>query len=85
MFRRKGGVSCIQTARILQRYLDSQLDEAAAIQVADHLDACRRCGLDAESYREIKVVLAGRSRPPSPDQLERLTSFVNGLISVGEH
>ena len=85
MFRKKGGVTCLQVARILQRYLDDQLDEGAAAQVADHLDACRRCGLDAESYREIKVALASRTRPPSPEQVERLTSFVAGLVSGGRN
>ena len=84
MFRKKGGVSCIQVARILQRYLDDQLDERAAAQVADHLDACRRCGLDAESYREVKFALARSSLPPSPERVERLTSFVAHLVSEGE-
>jgi Putative zinc-finger len=85
MFRKKGGVTCLQVARMLQRYLDDQLDEGAAAQVADHLDECRRCGLDAESYREVKVALASRSRPSTPEQVERLTSFVAGLISEGKH
>jgi len=85
MFRKKGGVTCLQVARILQQYLDDQLDEGAAARVADHLDECRRCGLDAESYREVKVALASRSRPPSPEQIERLTSFVTGLVTDGEH
>jgi len=84
MFRKKGGVSCIQVARILQRYLDDQLDERAASQVADHLDECRRCGLDAESYREVKMALAHSSRPPSPERVERLTSFVAHLVSDSE-
>ena len=84
MFRKKGGVSCIQVARILQRYLDDQLDERAASQVAAHLDECRRCGLDAESYREVKMALAHSSRPPSPERVERLTSFVAHLVSDSE-
>lgn len=81
MFRRKGGVTCLQVARILQRYLDDQLDEGAAAQVASHLDECRRCGLDAESYREVKVALASRARPPAPEQMERLTTFVSELVA----
>ena len=83
MFRKKGGVTCLQVARILQRYLDDQLDEGAAVQVARHLDECRRCGLDAESYREVKVALANRSRPPTPEQVDRLTSFVAELVTEG--
>jgi hypothetical protein len=84
MFRKKGGVSCIQVARILQRYLDDQLDERAASAVADHLDECRRCGLDAESYREVKIALAHTSQPPSPERVSRLTSFVAHLVSEGD-
>lgn len=83
MFRKKGGVTCLQVARFLQRYLDDQLDEGAAAMVAAHLDECRRCGLDAESYREVKVAVASRSRPPTPEQLERLTSFVAELVTQG--
>jgi len=84
MVRKKGGVTCLQVARILQKYLDDQLDEVAAAQVANHLDECRRCGLDAESYREVKVALTSRSRPPTPEQMERLTSFVAELVTEGE-
>jgi anti-sigma factor RsiW len=81
MFRRRGGVNCLQVARILQRYLDDQLDERAAAHVASHLDECRRCGLDAESYREVKRALASRARPPTSRQVERLTAFVAELVT----
>ncbi len=81
MFRKKGGVNCLQVARILQRYLDDQLDERAAAQVASHLDECRRCGLDAESYREVKRALASRAQLPTPRQVERLTAFVAELVT----
>ena len=84
MLRKKGGLSCIQVARILQHYLDDQLDESAAAQVGHHLDACRRCGLDAESYRDIKRGLAQSSHPPPPERVERLASFVAHLVSEGE-
>jgi len=84
MFRKKGGASCIQVARILQQYLDNLLDERAAEQVAHHLKACRRCGLDADSYRAVKIALAQSSQPAPPERVERLTSFVAQLVSEGK-
>jgi len=85
MYRNRGGASCIQVARILQQYLDNQLDERAAEQVVRHLKACRRCGLDADSYRAVKIALAQSSRPAPPERIERLTSFVAQLVSEGSH
>ena len=44
--------SCMQVMRVLQSYLDGQTDEMTARRVANHLEACRRCGLDAATYRD---------------------------------
>ncbi len=54
-------LSCRQVGRILQRYLDGDLDQSAADKVADHLEDCRRCGLEVTVYREIKASLRGRA------------------------
>jgi len=81
MFRRRGRASCIQVARVIQRYLDDQLDEGTAQDVVRHLKACRRCGLDVDSYRAMKFTLAQSSRAAPPERVERLTSFVAQLVS----
>ena len=82
--RRGGPMGCLQVGRLLQRYLDEMLDEPRAHRLALHLDECRRCGLEAETYRRIKASLGETSgRPLSTDAVARLTLFADGL-SRGE-
>ena len=75
--------SCRQVIRVLQAYLDGQTDELTARRVANHLDACRRCGLEASTYREIKAALARQASPLDVAALERLRSFGSGLTEEG--
>lgn len=72
----------MQVTRILQAYLDGETDEATARRVAAHLEDCRRCGLEAETYRKIKDMLARRSEPDA-DRLERLRGFAEGRLRGG--
>lgn len=71
-----GTLSCRDAARALQSFLDHEVDEETARRMVAHLETCRRCGLEAEVYRQIKASLA-RSAPPVPDltrrRLERFT------------
>jgi anti-sigma factor RsiW len=71
-------MNCMQVARILQSYLDGQADEVTARRVAAHLEDCRRCGLEAAVYREIKHSLAGREAPAA-DAVARLRGFGEAL------
>ena len=73
--------SCMQVMRVLQSYLDGHTDEVTARRVANHLDACRRCGLEAATYREIKASLARRAATPDSDAVERLRAFGTALAS----
>jgi anti-sigma factor RsiW len=76
--------SCMQVMRVLQAYLDGQADELTARRVANHLAACRRCGLEAATYREIKRSLARRGAPADPGALERLRAFASALSHRSE-
>ena len=68
-------ISCRQLAPVLQGYLDGQLDDDDIAFVEAHLDACRDCGLEAETYEAIKESL-GRHEPAMPDDiLSRLSAF----------
>lgn len=67
--------SCREVGRVLQSYLDHELDEVAARRVARHLDDCRRCGLEASTYAEVKAALARRADPVPEDTVERLRQF----------
>lgn len=75
MWGTKDMASCMQVMRVLQSYLDGRTDEVTARRVAQHLDACRRCGLEAATYREIKAALARHATPLDEASVERLKTF----------
>ena len=77
-------VECLRTMHVLQRYLDGAVDDASAQRVAAHLEHCRRCGLEAEVYGEIKASLARRERPVDPDAVERLRRFGERLAQEAD-
>jgi anti-sigma factor RsiW len=74
--------SCLEVAKVLQAYLDGQTDDVTTRRVARHLEACRRCGLEARTYREIKAALT--RRVPAVDELalERLRNFATELTEA---
>jgi anti-sigma factor RsiW len=75
-------MSCAEVGAVLQQYLDGELDEATSPLVEAHLELCRRCGLEAEIYSDVKHALAHRVDPPA-DSLVRLRSFA-GRIARGD-
>lgn len=72
-------MNCLQVVRILQSYLDGETEEVTARRVAAHLEDCRRCGLEAAVYREIKSSLA-RREAPAQDAVQRLRGFSQSLL-----
>lgn len=77
-------LSCRQVGKILQSFLDSELDEISTDKVAEHLEDCRRCGMAADEYLEIKASL-GRGAPVSLEEsLSRLEEFARRLTEHGE-
>lgn len=70
---------CVRTARVLQRYLDGETDEATARRVAEHLEACRRCGLQARTYDAIKRSLRSGGGEVDDMTLHRLRAFTRSL------
>lgn len=52
----------MRVARVLQAYLDGEIDESTARRVSGHLDVCRRCGMKAATYRAIKDSIARTGR-----------------------
>ena len=81
MFRRKGGARCVEVGRLIQRYLDGALDADAIAKVAQHLDACRRCGLTADDYRRLKSALNDGAAPLPAEPLQRLRAFAAELAA----
>lgn len=75
-------LSCPEVGRLLQRFLDGELDDEAEVEMlSEHLDECKRCGLEADTYRKIKSALAGRSAPVPQESVERLRRFGEQLAS----
>lgn len=79
-WRRRDGneATCAEVAAVLQQFLDGQVDDVTTQRVRRHLEACRRCGLEAETYTAIKDALARRLPTLDDDAVERLLTF-------GEH
>jgi hypothetical protein len=69
-------LSCPEVGRLLQRFLDDELSSQHEIDsLVAHLDECRRCGLEAETYRRIKQTLQERRVEVSPESVARLREF----------
>lgn len=76
-------LSCRKVGKVLQALLDGESDDVTAERVEAHLEACRRCGLEATMYREIKASL-GRGTPDVPElTLRRLRDFGSKLAVAG--
>jgi anti-sigma factor RsiW len=76
-------MSCAEVAEALQSYLDTEIDDLVARRVAQHLEMCRRCGLEADTYRAIKDAVARRAMPVDPYAMDRLRAF--GARLAAEH
>ena len=73
--------SCLEVGRRLQAYLDGEVDDLTASRLSHHLDLCRRCGMKAETYRQIKASLARRAEPIDPDAVSRLRAFGEDVLT----
>ncbi len=69
-------LSCPEVGRLLHRFLDGELaDDVEVDQLSVHLEECRRCGLEADTYRKIKVALADHRTPVPRESVDRLREF----------
>ena len=73
--RNRPDVDCREVGRVLQSYLDNDVEPEFAEKIAGHLEACRDCGLEVETYRQIKASLAAKLPAVDPAAVERLRSF----------
>ena len=78
-FRRSSRARCMEVRRVINGFVDGQVEEGFAAKIAEHLEDCRRCGLDAEVYANIKRSL--QSKPPTIDDeaIDRLREFGSKL------
>jgi anti-sigma factor RsiW len=76
-------MNCMQVGRRLQRYLDGDLDDLTARRIMRHLDDCRRCGMEAAAYTEVKASLARRASDVPDGAVTRLRAFGEQLVHDG--
>lgn len=79
--RFKGGPSCAEVMKVLQSYLDGEIDSGTARDVAGHLESCPDCDIESETYQRIKSTLASRAEPVDPEVMASLRAFSNRLVS----
>lgn len=73
-------VECLRVRRLLPAYLDGELgDQDGAALVVRHLQACRRCGLAADSIQVLKDRLARFRSDPDPAQVRRIERLIEEL------
>lgn len=81
-------MSCAEVGAVLQQYLDGELDQSTSPLVEAHLELCRRCGLEASIYADVKEALAGQGDLPE-DSVRRLREFgeriAHGEIPADDH
>lgn len=73
---------CLRVTRVLQSYLDGEVDQVTSAIVAKHLEQCRRCGLEASTYRAIKSAITEAGPDVAPVDaaaIERLRRFAEDL------
>jgi anti-sigma factor RsiW len=68
-------MTCGEVGKWLQHYLDRELDDSRSQRLAAHLEDCRRCGLEADTYHRIKDSLAAHQPTVPADSLARLREF----------
>ena len=79
-FRRPSSEArCREVKRVINAWVDGEVEEDFAQKIADHLEDCRRCGLAVDIYTRIKESL--QSRPPEIDDeaVARLREFGRSL------
>jgi hypothetical protein len=74
---------CHVVGAVLQAYLDGELGPQDAELVAEHLEHCERCEIEADTV--VRVVDAIKRQRPDldPAPIERLTGFVDRLTLGG--
>ncbi len=76
---------CAQTGRLLQRYLDDQLNETLRKKVSAHLMMCADCGLEKETFELLKAALANHRVVLHPDAVARLRAFSTDIVDHADH
>ncbi len=75
--------ACAEALDALHEYLDGELAPGRLAHIGQHLDACRRCGLEAEAYRALKQAVRRAGNGVDELALERLRAYARRLPTQG--
>ena len=64
-------MTCERVLRDVSAYLDGELAQERAAELARHLETCASCRRAYERERALKARLKARRRPPVPPEVER--------------
>jgi len=73
--------SCREVGQVLQAYLDGDVEADFAAKIEAHLDKCRDCGLERETYQQIKDSLARQAPSVDSAAIDRLREFGRKLTA----
>ena len=74
--------SCIGAIKHLQAAIDGELDPDLQARVLAHLEACLSCGMQAQTYREIKMsILRANGSDLDPGVISDLERFARQIDS----
>lgn len=77
--RRSSDARCREVKRVINAWVDGEVEEDFAQKIADHLEDCRRCGLAADVYSRIKESLQARPAGIDEEAVARLREFGRSL------
>lgn len=72
---------CRAAHRVLQSYVDGELGSDQALEVADHINRCVDCCMEAASYRLLQDALARLREDIDQARLARLARTLEVLIA----
>lgn len=71
--------SCEQVGAVLQAYLDGELGPQDTGRVAEHLEHCQRCQIEAATFERVIAAIRRQQPPVAPEVSDRLTALVDEL------
>jgi anti-sigma factor RsiW len=77
--------SCEQVGAVLQAFVDGELGPPDTDLVADHLEHCERCRIEATTVQRVIDTIRAQRVELSPQLQARLTAMVDELVPPTSH
>ncbi len=76
--------SCLTVRRVLQGYLDGEVDAHRATGITAHLEVCSRCRVERELLDGVRAALRAQRARIDPATRQRLTALLDTLTGPGQ-